>query len=455
MKKILQNESGIAIIMVMTTIALLTFLLAELTFETKLNKIKVYNYQDKAQARLNAEAGLRFALAKLRLYMEGRNLLEKNASLKGSVSPSALEKAVTSPFIYPIPLMKDANIIQKTAIEEFTKNTLIKGSLTVEMQAVSGFLNPNNMRIIPKKDDEEDEDDSFDSDEDEDESGKGNPALYIEKTLINTLSEAMQKKREEDDDFDKLYGNLNAELLIKELKYFVNSPEFFEDSERAEIEALYLNRNVMPKHSALTSIDELYLLEGWNDTIIDLIKDRLTVHEASVIQVNEITENQLKVIFPQITDEQVEEFFKFRDGNEDLNEEGKEFKGPDDFKNVIVNDLGVMDSASYDERIKEFEKAGLKIGVAGKLFKITSVGEMNRSKYQLTAFIDLPVKPHIPKPKEEEEDSKSSSDSSSSTDSKTSSDSKGSSDSGSKTDEEDKKESQELMLPRVIEIRVD
>ena len=74
-KKTLKNENGIALLMVMGVIAILTFLLADFTFETKLNKIKIYNQQDKIQALLNAESGINFAQAKLRLYQEGKNLI--------------------------------------------------------------------------------------------------------------------------------------------------------------------------------------------------------------------------------------------------------------------------------------------------------------------------------------------------------------------------------------------
>src|SRR5690606_40236154 len=66
----LNNQRGMAILMVISTIAILTFLLADFTFETKLNKIKVYNFQDREQAKLNAEAGMALAMAKLRLYRQ-------------------------------------------------------------------------------------------------------------------------------------------------------------------------------------------------------------------------------------------------------------------------------------------------------------------------------------------------------------------------------------------------
>ena len=58
LKKTMSSEQGIALLMVMGVIAILTFLLADFTFETKLNKIKIYNQQDKIQARLNAESQL-------------------------------------------------------------------------------------------------------------------------------------------------------------------------------------------------------------------------------------------------------------------------------------------------------------------------------------------------------------------------------------------------------------
>ena len=93
-KKTLNNESGIALLMVMGVIAILTFLLADFTFESKLNKIKIYNQQDKIQARLNAESGLNFALGKLRLYQEGRNKIEKDDNLKSAFPSSDLESII-------------------------------------------------------------------------------------------------------------------------------------------------------------------------------------------------------------------------------------------------------------------------------------------------------------------------------------------------------------------------
>ncbi len=447
------NESGIAIMMVMATIAILTFILAELTFETKLNKIKVYNYQDKLQARLNAEAGIKLALAKLRLYQEGRNLLEKNENLKKNVPASALQTAVTSIFVYPIPLGQGANIIQRTAVQDFEKESLVKGKMTVEMQSVSGFLNPNNLRLPEPKEGEESNNGDEDADEDDDKKGNTKPAhQYIEERLVQTLEEAMKTKSEEDDTFDALYGNLNAALLVKEMKYWVNAPHAFNDPERAELEPMYLSKGIIPKHAPFSSIDELYLMEGWPDEIIDLIKNKLTVHEITTIQVNELTKDQLKILFPNITDAQIEEFFKARDGDQELQEEGEKFKTADDFKRLIVEELGIVQATEYEEKMKEFESAGLKIGTAGLLFRITSVGEFNRATYRITAYAEIPIKPQ-PKAKPKPEDNKPPTTGQADTDSQDPDDAP--TENPTADDKKKKKVPDEFMVPRIVEIRVD
>ena len=402
-RKILKNDSGMAIMMVMSVIAIMAFLLADFTFESKVNKIKVYNQQDKLQARLNAEAGLNFALAKLKLYQEGRNLIEKNKQLKELIQPSVIESVVTMEFIYPIPLPARSDIQQRSALEEFEKNNLIKGRMGVTINAVSGFLNPNNLRIT--KPVSEDEDNRYEDTNQQDEDGTDvKPEVFIENKLVETLKQALEREKENNEDYDLIYGNADPEMLIKELKFYVNDLKNFNDSERAEIEANYLAADITPKHAPLTSIDELYLLLGWSDKIIELIKDKLTVHEVSIIAVNELTSDQLKILFPDITEFQLEQFFKHRDGDEELQIEAQEFKTEKEFKDLVVGKLAIIDDSNYEKRKKELEQAGLKIAVAGKLYKVVSKGFFGRAEYSITAFVDLPIKPTPPPEKKKQEE---------------------------------------------------
>lgn len=395
-KHILSSQDGVAILMVMTTVAILAFLLAEFTFDTEINKLKVYNIQDREQARLNAESGLKFALAKLRIYKEGFNLLQKNEAAKSAFPQGKLKGIITQPFMFPIPVTKDANIIQKNAIDEFTKNTLIRGSLMVEISQVSGFLNPNGLRMSAQSPQPGQE--NPDKAENE-----NSPNVIIEKQFVETLTQAWQQKKDADEEFNALYANLNVTNLVRELKYFVNDQWSNSDPDNGEVENLYSSKGITPKAAPMSSLSEMYLLQGWDDAIIDLIKDRLSVHEVSIIPLNQITKEQLRLIFPAITDDQLAEFFRYRDGSQGKkNEEASDphpFDSEDDFKNLIVNQLNVVAEPQYTERMKDLDKAGYRLGIAGKLFKVVSKGEYGRSKFTLVAYVDLPIKPSANKGK--------------------------------------------------------
>ncbi|MBC7714489.1 MAG: hypothetical protein H7177_14180 [Rhizobacter sp.] len=409
-QKTIKNESGMALMLVLGVIVILTFLLADFTFETKLNKIKVYNQQDKIQARLNAESGLNFALAELRLYQEGRNKLEKEESLKTAFPTSDLEGILTQTFVYPIPLPKGAGIIQKTALEDFEKNTLFRGEVSVTFTKVSGFLNPNGLRLRPKTttpdqsakdqaaldnpDDDTPKDPAAGAGASSDPNKKAEPAdVIIEKKMVETITRLLKDKSDSDEEFHSKYSNLDPAYLVKELKYYVNDSSKFSDSQRPEIEGKFSQKNITPKHAPLESIDELYLLPSWDDALVDLIKERMSVHEVSVIAVNELTIQDLKIIFPAINDIQIEEFFKYRDGDPDKKIKATKFKNADDFKNVVTGTLNIVTDAEYTERINELKSAGLVIDTAGKLYKVNSRGTMNNAVYNLVAYVDLPIKP--------------------------------------------------------------
>ncbi len=407
-KKVISNEQGVALLMVMSAITILSFLLIDFTYNSSLNKIKVDRSRDMVQARLNAESGIKLALANLRIYQEGRNLLEKNDNLKGVVSPEKVERFLLTPFqpfVLPIPVPKGANAIQKNAIGEFSKNTLLPGSILLEVKRISGFINPNALRLLKVENDQKGDgsanppgDIDSTAGDDQDQSGqKRAPQFYVEKTLTEALEEKMREKREEDEEFNNLYANVDPVMLVKELKFFVNPKGAIDEPEIIDIQGRYEAGGIVAKHAPLTSLEELYLLEGWDDAIVNLIKDELTVHEASFIAPNELTQDQLKIMFPDITPIQIEEFFKYRDGDQELEMEPNRFKSVEEFKDVIVKKLGIVDDKGYEDRLKEFEGAGLKLGVAGKLYQVISTGISGDSEVKLTAYIDLPVMPPLKK----------------------------------------------------------
>lgn len=463
MESSIKNQKGVALLLVMGVIAILSFVLFEFTFETKLNRIKVFNQEERFQARLNAESGLNFALAKLRLYQAGRNVLEKDENKKSSFPPDQLESILIEPFMIPIPLSKKASIIQKNALKEFEKKTIIRGELNVSITKLSGLLNPNSLRIIDKKTTTNSDQDmaqdeattpppaKTDPDSGKDSTTKENKWDTAKNLFIKTLSQMIDEKLKNDESFKNLHANTRVENLINELIFYVNDANKVQGQDFIDAKAKFSEAQITPKHAPMASIEELYLLPSWDDSIIELIKDRMSIFELTSIPVNEMTNADLKILFPDINEIQVEEFFKYRDGDPDKKIKATKFKSADDFKIIVTSKLNIISDGDYTKRINELKNAGLTIDTAGKLYKVTSTGKYNNATYTIIAIVDIPIK-ESPKnsSKKPNEDGKKSS-----TEDPPVEDGETAQKSDTTDPKKEKAEPIEFLLPRVVEIRAE
>ncbi len=437
----IQKERGVAILMVLSAVTILSAILADFVFETKLNKLKSYNSQDKYQARLNAEAGLRLAIARLKLYQEAFNLLQKNEKAKGSIKQEDLNFIWSVPFMFPIPQTKELSVQQKSAIEEFEKNTLLQGEMKLEIMSASQLLNVNMLKISSLVDKKKTTDKTGDEDEGEKDSAP-DKEFTMDAQLSNMMKEAIEKKREKDDDFNNKYADKEGVEMISAIKHYISEPDSYEDPYVQQFNANYATKSITPKHAPLSSLSELYMIDGWDDELVDLISSELTVHGSILIDLNKMTDKTLKILLPTLDEEQVKEFFKYRDNPKDP----KFFNTIDDFKKYVVTTANLLSESAFSERVKKFDQAGLKFGAAGTLFKVMSAGTYNRSTYTITAYVSIPAKPVPP-----EEKKKTAKDKKPATGSEGETETEGEK-TGSTGEKEKKAQPIELLTPRVVEI---
>ena len=146
-------------------------------------------------------------------------------------------------------------------------------------------------------------------------------------------------------------------------------------------------------------MSEMYSLPGWDDDLVELIQNEFTVHGAIMVDLNQITDNMLRLLIPRITDQEIKEFFEYKNDPEDP----KFFNTIDDFKKYITNIGNIMGADEFDNLVKEFELNNIQFGASPSLFKIISVGEKARATYTLEAYVIIPAKPTYRKPKAGEE----------------------------------------------------
>ena len=417
MKKLLGNQSGVALIMVMTSLIILMALWGEFTFESKLSRIKTTNMLDKSQARLVAESGVELAMARLKLYKEAFNTWSKNEAARSSVSIQLLNQLWEIPFIYPIPVVPDAGAQVKAAITEFQKESILEGELKVSIQNISNKLNLNMMRVSmlakaaagaqgglqanAQGGGNAGVDGGIDGGDQGGGGGGGgeeeDPAFSMEQQLLKHLVIRLREKGEEDEAFRDRFGSVDPRQLVANLKFYISDKNPRRqnltqvDMLMDNSEQLFVDAKITPKYGPLSSFSELHLIPGWDDAIVDLIKGEFDVFPLVMIDLNRITASMLRLLIPSINPDEIKEFFRFKD---DPNNP-RFFNTIEDFKAYIVNRANIISAQAFDELFTKYQAQGIQFGSAPTLFRIVSEGSSSNSSTTLTATVVMPVQPQL------------------------------------------------------------
>ncbi|MBA2403814.1 MAG: general secretion pathway protein GspK, partial [Bdellovibrionales bacterium] len=391
LKVILKNESGVALMMIMTAIILLMAIYGEFTFESKIARIKATNVMDRSQAKLLAESGLQMAMTRLKLYKEAFNKLESNSAAKGQVPPQLLNQLWEVPFMFPIPVGEGANLALKETVKKFTEDSLLEGSMRVTVTNISNRMNLNLLRLDTSKikapvegqDPEENPNDGI-----VDTSPTAiNSNVSIDQSLYFLMKRLVDEKKEKDEAFEDRYANLNYQELVSNLKFYMSDYQsLMSDPMAGEAEASFQRIPLTPKYGPLSSASELYAIPGWNDELIELIQNEFSVYPSAQIDLNKLTANMLRILVPNIDEEQIRSFFEYRDNPE----EPKFFNTVDDFKKWVTEVEKIMNENDFKDRIEKFTKAGITFGSNPNLFKVVCEGIQNRSTYTLVAYVYMP-----------------------------------------------------------------
>lgn len=385
-KLIFSNQRGsVGILLVLSAVAIVSPFVLNFKYDTEINQIRVYNMENRTQAKLTAESGLQFAMARLKLYKEAYNFLEKNENVKELVKPELLDSLWNFPFVYPVPISDKMNIIQKEAIKTFLKETILTGSMQLTIENISNKINLNLLRLSRIEDEiEESQKTEIERNVQPEE---GDEQFNPESQLIKILQNALFEKSENDEFFQAQYAGIEINTMVNELTYFISDPNSIEEPRGGDLN--FQSRELSAKKAPLASYSELYILPTWPDDISNLIRNEFTIHGALMIDLNKITDQLLRVLIPDIMPEDITEFFAYKNDPRDP----KHFNNLEDFKNYIVNIGNIMNSNDFDERFRKFKEQGLQFGPTPTLFRVIVSSTVNSATYTLTAYVTIPAQP--------------------------------------------------------------
>lgn len=406
-----------ALIMVMTAIVILMAMWGDFTFESKISRIKTTNMLDKTQSRMMAETALELAMVRLRLYKEAYNTKASNAN-GAQVPAQLLNQLWEIPFAFPIPMGKDSSAVVKAAVAAFQKETLLEGEMRVSIQNISNKLNLNMIRssllksstTVPQAGATAGavagvqggiqgggggvgyNPNDLNGDGIPDNQENLDPNFSMETQLLKHLQKRIREKGDEDEEFRGRHGNADAILLVATLKYYISDKNPRRqnvtqvDMQMDNAESMFNELKITPKYGPLSSMSELYLLPGWDDEIVDLISAEFDVFPTVMIDLNKLTASLLQMLIPNINENEVKEFFQWRDNPD----KPQYFNSLQDFKNYMTVTASILSSASFDQLFEKYQLQGIHFGTSPSLFRVLAEGVSNSSTTNIVATVALP-----------------------------------------------------------------
>jgi hypothetical protein len=369
MKK-LSTRNGVAIVMVMGFLTMISMLIFSFAYESSVRRTQMWNLNDLEQAKLNAYAGSNLAMSLLDFYAQAVEALQSKSI---AIKEYHLEDfIVTTPLSFPIPELPGLSSVQKSAIASFNQDLKMQGSFMIEFESVGGGLNPNNLREITVTSDREEE-----------------PRATVNRELfIRALLRKIENKSLQDEGFAQKYRYINIDELVDELIYVVNDRGKGSGVYLSKIDSLYMAEGIMAKHAPLTSLSELYLLRLWDDTLVDLIKGDINIRPNISININKVTKDELMVFFPEMPESSVDIFLKIRDGDPSTGTDPRPFPDLESFKRSITS-LFPISKEEYDKKMAMLRQAGIGINTFGQYLKVLVTGIYADTSYQMTLMVEL------------------------------------------------------------------
>ncbi|MBN20635.1 MAG: hypothetical protein CL678_05040 [Bdellovibrionaceae bacterium] len=397
--KIRKNEQGVALFMVMSVLSILAVLISEITYQAQLNHKLSYDAVDQVKAHYLAKSGMKLSLLRLKVFQQIQGFLSgnQNGSLKKLIPQRALNMIWSFPLSFPLPTnLPGMTGLQKDAITDFNNNSGFEGAFSAYISSESSKFNLNSSlsRYAPEiKKEKPKPNQNRTSTSTSGSSQPTNPnkpnnqkenntqfnAELARKSLRDYITRLLNQKFLDDENFSARYRDFRVEDLVENILGWIDRSYESKSSERQDDPPM--------KKAPFYHLSELHMIRPMDDDLYDFLKPHFTVAVTPGVNVNQINKEELMALVPQMTKEEADDFFDFRDKPDEDNL-FKDEKGFFDYlsKNVIAF-VGAPDT--FKEFQKELKESGIQIITDETQFKVEVQAQVNQATRTIEAWVDL------------------------------------------------------------------
>ncbi len=380
-----RDTQGMALMMVMSSIAVLSLLVTDFVYITQVSQAISYGGVDQAQAHYLAKSGLKLSLLRLKYYKQALNLASVGGKTgQGMIPKAALEKLWSFPFYYPFPTnLPGMSIGDRDIIKKFEKESGLEGKLSATIESESTKYNLNS--LIPGFGPSAPPSAAPPPRPMGDPNKMSNQAdpQAARTAMEETIRQIIFQKTQSDPDFGAIYRDFRVPELVDQMAAW---------ADRKYERRTAPSRDPVPmKRAPFYSVAELHNLSMMDDELYQLLSPQFTTgYLANEINVNHIKEPVLRSLVPGMTKEEADEFFKIRDSDAADNT----FKRADDFFAYISKFVAAYkgNDRGLNELKDSIKKKNITIITDESVFKITVQATVNSATRTIRAWVRLEEK---------------------------------------------------------------
>ncbi len=307
----LSNSRGVALMMAIFIMTILTFLAVEVSYRTSIENNIATQGVSRIRAYYAARAAIELSLFRIHLY-------KKALAAFGDQLGEArfmLDPLWQFPFMWPPVLPDEIHGVDKAQIESVVKESSMKASYSVAIESEGGRIDVNDLGADSKE---------------------------LVKATRQQILQVFQAEVDSNEKFAKRYGSFNFEELVNNMIDWVDDDS---QSLNGGAEKGYypdFKSDAAPPSAPFKTLKEMHMVAGMTDELFEVLARRVTVYGSKGINVNYSAKEVLKSLDPQLTDEIVDKIMNRRSNSN----EGGPFQSTDDFYKFIES-LGVR-TASFN-----------------------------------------------------------------------------------------------------------
>lgn len=299
--KILKNRRGMALIMAITCVLMISFIAMEVSYDSLVEYNVNVNSLNRLKAYYAARAGVELSLLRIKTFQQASSQFGKQ--LGGNTE--MLDQIWKFPFAWPVPMPDGLNGVDKDQIKTALKESIMDAAYVVTIEDEGSKLDLSDL---------------------------ASPSKVLQESTRQRLLDIFQNKLKDDEEFQRKYGSYRFDELVGAIADWqtkLRTSSTGGGDKRAGYRDYPEN---FPPNRAFRTIQELRLVAGMNEDFYELLEPAITIYGMKAINPNQASKEVLKSLDPEINDEIANAIIKRRDNPN----EGGPFKNKDDFWGFVT-----------------------------------------------------------------------------------------------------------------------